>query len=93
MQALLIDTISWIGLALCIGAFFVKDMFWLRICTATGAALLAIYYSYITIPQGMVSNILVLAINAVYLSKSFVDNKKQPNATKELKSEELLQPS
>ena len=76
MQTLLIDIVSWVGLALCIGAFFVKDMLWLRICTASGAALLAIYYSYITIPQGMVSNFMVLGINMIYLGKNFVASKK-----------------
>ena len=91
MQTLLIDIVSWIGLALCIGAFFVKDMLWLRICTASGAALLAVYYSYITIPQGMVSNIMVLGINMIYLGKNFVANKK--SSTDSLDNAELAEAS
>lgn len=93
MQTLLIDIVSWIGLALCIGAFFVKDMMWLRICTASGAALLAVYYSYIDIPQGMVSNFLMLGINAVYLIKSMMAAKEPESNVSELDAPELAEAS
>ncbi|MBU1310992.1 MAG: hypothetical protein KKE30_15825, partial [Gammaproteobacteria bacterium] len=61
------DVISWVGLTICIGAFFIKDVFWLRLATLVGCSLLFVYYSHIAIPQGVISNLLVLLINAYYL--------------------------
>ncbi|MDX3774368.1 hypothetical protein QE250_09595 [Chromatiaceae bacterium AAb-1] len=71
MESMLFDVISWIGLTICIGAFFIKNIFWLRLTTLIGCSLLFIYYSYIDIPQGVISNLLVLLINAWYLLKVF----------------------
>lgn len=67
MDTVLFDIISWIGLTICIGAFFIKDVFWLRLTTLIGCSLLFVYYSHIAIPQGVISNLLVLLINAYYL--------------------------
>lgn len=67
MEAIVFDVISWIGLAICIGAFFIKDVFWLRLATLIGCALMFVYYMFIAIPQGVISNLLVLLINAYYL--------------------------
>ncbi|MEE2002596.1 hypothetical protein QWY20_14145 [Alkalimonas sp. MEB108] len=67
MEAMVYDVISWIGLAICIGAFFIKDVFWLRLATLIGCALMFVYYLFIAIPQGVISNLLVLLINAYYL--------------------------
>ncbi|HEY9042166.1 MAG TPA: hypothetical protein VIN66_08300 [Rheinheimera sp.] len=67
MEHLVFDIISWIGLTICIGAFFIKDVFWLRLATLVGCSLLFVYYSHIAIPQGVISNLLVLLINAYYL--------------------------
>lgn len=67
MENIVFDIISWIGLTICIGAFFIKDVFWLRLTTLIGCSLLFVYYSHIAIPQGIISNLLVLLINAYYL--------------------------
>lgn len=67
MENIVYDIISWVGLTICIGAFFIKDVFWLRLATLIGCALLFVYYSHISIPQGVISNLLVLLINAYYL--------------------------
>lgn len=67
MDTVLFDVISWIGLTICIGAFFIKDVFWLRLATLIGCSLLFVYYSHISILQGVISNLLVLLINAYYL--------------------------
>lgn len=67
MSPILFDIISWVGLTICIGAFFIKDVFWLRLATLIGCSLLFIYYSHISILQGVISNLLVLLINAYYL--------------------------
>ncbi|GAB2906804.1 hypothetical protein GCM10027181_02300 [Rheinheimera gaetbuli] len=67
MDTILFDVISWVGLTICIGAFFIKDVFWLRLATLIGCSLLFVYYSHIAIPQGVISNLLVLLINAYYL--------------------------
>lgn len=67
MEAVVFDVISWIGLAICIGAFFIKDVFWLRLATLIGCALMFVYYMFIAIPQGVISNLLVLLINAYYI--------------------------
>ena len=67
MDTILFDIISWVGLTICIGAFFIKDVFWLRLTTLIGCSLLFVYYSHISIPQGVISNLLVLLINAYYL--------------------------
>ena len=67
MADLFFNTISWIGLAICIGAFFIKDVFRLRLATLIGCSMLFIYYSHIDILQGVISNLLVLLINAYYI--------------------------
>jgi hypothetical protein len=67
MAPIVFDIISWVGLTICIGAFFIKDVFWLRLTTLVGCSLLFVYYSHIDIPQGVISNLLVLLINAYYL--------------------------
>ncbi|MDX1390780.1 MAG: hypothetical protein R3241_00270 [Rheinheimera sp.] len=67
MAPILFDIISWVGLSICIGAFFIKDVFWLRLATLIGCSLLFVYYSHINIAQGVISNLLVLLINAYYL--------------------------
>ena len=67
MENIVYDIVSWIGLTICIGAFFIKDVFWLRLTTLIGCSLLFVYYSHIAIPQGIISNLLVLLINAYYL--------------------------
>lgn len=67
MENLFFDIISWIGLVICIGAFFIKDVFRLRLATLIGCSMLFIYYSHIDILQGVISNLLVLLINAYYI--------------------------
>ncbi|MAD75239.1 MAG: hypothetical protein CML20_10695 [Rheinheimera sp.] len=67
MENVVYDIISWIGLTICIGAFFIKDVLLLRLATLIGCSLLFVYYSHISIPQGVISNLLVLLINAYYL--------------------------
>lgn len=67
MEDTIYNIISWVGLTICIGAFFIKDVFWLRLATLIGCSLLFVYYSHIAIPQGVISNLLVLLINAYFL--------------------------
>ncbi len=76
------DIISWVGLTICIGAFFIKDVFWLRLATLIGCSLLFVYYSHIAIPQGVISNLLVLLINAYYLVRFATVRRKALNAVK-----------
>lgn len=70
MNPIVLDALSWIGLALCIGAFFIKNVVMLRLVTLIGCSLMAVYYIYISVPQGMVSNIIIVLINLVYLIRS-----------------------
>lgn len=79
MSPILFDIISWVGLTICIGAFFIKDVFWLRLATLVGCSLLFVYYSHISILQGVISNLLVLLINAYYLLR-FAQAKKAGQA-------------
>lgn len=81
MESLIYDIISWIGLTLCIGAFFIKEVFWLRLATLIGCSLLFVYYSHIAIPQGAISNLLVLLINAYYLLRVATARKKAQTDT------------
>ncbi|WP_199609410.1 YgjV family protein [Flocculibacter collagenilyticus] len=67
MEQIVVDVISWIGLAICIGAFFIKDLTLLRIATLVGCSLLFVYYTYISVPQGIISNVTLVLINAFYL--------------------------
>lgn len=89
MENLIYDIISWVGLTICIGAFFIKDVFWLRLATLIGCSLLFVYYSHIAIPQGVISNLLVLLINAYYLIRFAIAKNKakqadvEPNGTAE----------
>lgn len=76
------NIISWVGLTICIGAFFIKDVFWLRLATLIGCSLLFVYYSHIAIPQGVISNLLVLLINAYYLVRFASARRKALNASK-----------
>ncbi|GLX84868.1 hypothetical protein tloyanaT_11200 [Thalassotalea loyana] len=69
MNEMFFDIISWLGLALCIGAFFVKDMIKLRLVTFTGCLCLGVYYTHIDVVQGVISNVIILAINGAYLFK------------------------
>ena len=69
MNPIFFDALSWIGLALCIGAFFIKDIFMLRLATLVGCILMGVYYTHIDVAQGMVSNVIIVAINAFYLIK------------------------
>ncbi|MAG76262.1 MAG: hypothetical protein CL811_05820 [Colwelliaceae bacterium] len=69
MDALFFDTLSWLGLAICIGAFFIKDIFMLRLATLVGCTLMGVYYAHIDVAQGMVSNVILVLINAFYLLK------------------------
>jgi uncharacterized membrane protein len=71
-----------VGLTICIGAFFIKDVFWLRLATLIGCSLLFVYYSHIAIPQGVISNLLVLLINAYYLVRVAAAHRKALNANK-----------
>ena len=70
MNPLFFDALSWIGLALCIGAFFIKDILMLRLATLVGCVLMGVYYTHIDVAQGMVSNVIIVAINAFYLIKA-----------------------
>ena len=79
MENIVFDIISWVGLTICIGAFFIKDVFWLRLTTLIGCSLLFVYYSHIAIPQGVISNLLVLLINAYYLMR-FAKARKTANS-------------
>lgn len=79
MENIVFDVISWVGLTICIGAFFIKDVFWLRLATLIGCSLLFVYYSHIAIPQGVISNLLVLLINAYYLMR-FAKARKTANS-------------
>lgn len=76
------DIVSWVGLTICIGAFFIKDVFWLRLATLIGCSLLFVYYSHIAIPQGVISNLLVLLINGYYLLRFASARKKALKASK-----------
>ena len=82
MNEVFFDAISWIGLAFCIGAFFIKDLQMLRISTLIGCILMTVYYSHIEVPQGMVSNIIIVVINSVYLLKrTEEESEDQSNST------------
>ncbi|REL27853.1 hypothetical protein DXX93_15690 [Thalassotalea euphylliae] len=76
MNPLFFDALSWIGLALCIGAFFIKDILMLRLATLVGCVLMGVYYTHIDVAQGMVSNVVIVAINAFYLLKRNERNNK-----------------
>jgi len=69
MNPIFFDALSWIGLAICIGAFFIKDIFMLRLTTLVGCTLMGVYYIHIEVAQGMVSNIILVLINGFYLLK------------------------
>ncbi|WNO59979.1 YgjV family protein [Rheinheimera sp. MMS21-TC3] len=79
MENLFFDIISWVGLVICIGAFFIKDVFRLRLATLIGCSMLFVYYSHIDILQGVISNLLVLLINAYYIMR-FIKAKRAEKA-------------
>ena len=69
MNPIFFDALSWIGLAICIGAFFIKDILMLRLATLIGCSLMGIYYIHIEVAQGMVSNVILVLINGFFLLK------------------------
>lgn len=71
----LFDMFSWVGLAICMGAFFVKDLVLLRIMTVIGSSIMLAYYMHISVDLGIVSNVIVALINGFYLLKLSFDKK------------------
>lgn len=71
----LFDLFSWVGLAICMGAFFVKDLVLLRILTVIGSSIMLAYYMHISVDLGIVSNVIVALINGFYLLKLTFDRK------------------
>jgi len=61
------EAISWIGLAFCIGAYLIKQMELLRICSLLGAGLMTIYYAHEHVEQGVIANLIVFAVNFIYI--------------------------
>ena len=47
--------------------YFIKDIFMLRLATLVGCTLMGVYYTHIDVAQGMVSNVILVLINAFYL--------------------------
>ncbi len=84
------EVISWIGLAICMSAFFVKDLLMLRIYTLIGCFLLGIYYTHIDVAQGMISNVILIAINAYYLVRAGVNKVQANRANDEEQHQELV---
>lgn len=67
----MIELLSWVGLVLCIGAFFIKNVFYLRLVTAIGCSLLFLKYWTDDVPQGYIGNGIIIAINVAYLIKMY----------------------
>lgn len=76
------EIISWLGLVLCVGAFFIKEIFLLRLCTVAGTILMTVYYSYLEVEQGAIANIIVFGINLVYLYKEHKTKSKEKEKEK-----------
>ena len=70
MEQTVFDVLGWAGLALCIAAFFVKDVIRLRIITVMGCFMMFVYYLHLDVPQGIISNAAVLAVNLFYVARS-----------------------
>lgn len=68
---MLLDIIGWIGLAACVAAFGIKNVFYLRILTTFGCIMLAYVYWVKQIPQGYVGNIIIIIMNVYYLHRMY----------------------
>lgn len=71
MELLATSSINLLGLALCIGAFFINSVTWLRVAALGGCIVLFICHRFDTIPTGNISNITLVLINAFYLFKVY----------------------
>ncbi|MDP4985733.1 hypothetical protein [Pseudoalteromonas tunicata] len=71
MELLAAQSINLLGLALCIGAFFINNVTWLRIAALGGCIILFLCHRFDAIPTGNISNITLVLINAFYLFKVY----------------------
>ncbi|PAJ73480.1 hypothetical protein CJF42_15610 [Pseudoalteromonas sp. NBT06-2] len=71
MEHIFLNSINILGLILCLGAFFIKDSFWLKISTIVGMSILFTANTFGGFPTGILSNISLVLINAFCLFKLF----------------------
>lgn len=78
------EIFGWIGLVLCVSAFFVKNVFYLRTLTLVGCQCLFVKYWHDNVVQGYVGNAIVICINGFYLFKMY-RNRELHDVTKTFK--------
>ena len=78
------EAISWIGLTFCIGAYLIKQMELLRVCSLMGAGLMTIFYGHEQVEQGVIANLIVFAVNLVYLMRDSRHHLKRGKKAKQL---------
>ena len=71
MEQLLALSINSLGFILCLGAFFIKDGFWLKIAAIVGFGVLFSVNSFEVLHEHSISNMGLVLINTFYLFKLF----------------------
>jgi hypothetical protein len=71
MEQFFLNSINVLGFILCLGAFFIKDSFWLKASAILGMIILFTVNSFGTFPTGALSNISLVLINTFCLFKLF----------------------
>lgn len=71
MEQVFLNSINVLGFILCLGAFFIKDSFWLKVSAILGMSILFAVNTLGNFPTGMLSNISLVLINTFCLFKLF----------------------
>ncbi len=71
MEAIVSHSFNIVILALCFGAFFIKNTQLLKIAGVTGAIVLFAVHAADSVPATPISNITLVMINAFYLFKVY----------------------
>ncbi|SFD24437.1 hypothetical protein [Pseudoalteromonas denitrificans] len=71
MEQVLISSINLLGVILCLGVFFIKNEFTLKVSAFLGMGILFAVNSFENLPAGNLSNISLVLINTFYIFKLF----------------------
>jgi len=71
MELIFLNSMNVLGLILCLGAFFIKNSFWLKISAIVGMSILFSVNTIGSFPTGILSNISLVLINTFCLFKLF----------------------
>ncbi len=76
------EMVGLFGLAICIGAFKIKNDFYLRLCTVVGCGILLTYYAILNIPLAVFGNAAIIYLNGKRLEVMYRNRRLHANMRK-----------